>query len=132
MLLMRLESKEKFSFLRLAHYLARIDNTFAKKEEEIISDYCSEMGVENINSFDMDEFNLDEVLNDFKSLQSKKIVLLELMILIHIDNNYKIEEKDVVKKIIKSFNLENENIKEYSNWGRSVSKIHKKALRLIK
>ncbi len=45
MLLMKLESKEKFSFLQLAHYLARIDNKFGAREEEIILEYCTEMGI---------------------------------------------------------------------------------------
>ena len=36
MLLMKLQSKEKFSFLQLAHYLARVDNKYGKREEEII------------------------------------------------------------------------------------------------
>ena len=32
---MKLESKEKFSFLQLAHYLARIDNKFGEREEDV-------------------------------------------------------------------------------------------------
>ena len=36
MLLMKLQSKEKFSFLQLAHYLARVDNKYGPREEEIL------------------------------------------------------------------------------------------------
>lgn len=36
MLLMKLEAREKFAFLQLAHYLARVDNNFGKEEEEVI------------------------------------------------------------------------------------------------
>ena len=42
MLLMKLEAREKFAFLQLAHYLARVDNNFGK-EEEVILEYCDEM-----------------------------------------------------------------------------------------
>ena len=35
MLLMKLESKEKFSFLQLAHYLARVDNHYGKKKKRL-------------------------------------------------------------------------------------------------
>ena len=31
MLLMKLEAREKFAFLQLAHYLARVDNNFGKR-----------------------------------------------------------------------------------------------------
>ena len=90
MLLMKLQSKEKFSFLQLAHYLARIDNDFGAREDEIILEYCTEMGIENLDSFDMQNFSLETILRDFKSEASKKIVVLELMILIHIDHNFNI------------------------------------------
>ncbi len=66
MLLMKLQSKEKFSFLQLAHYLARVDNKYGPKEEEIILEYCVEMGIENLDSFDFDNFSLDDVLKDYK------------------------------------------------------------------
>ena len=46
MLLMKLEAREKFAFLQLAHYLARVDNNFGKEEEEVILEYCDEMGIE--------------------------------------------------------------------------------------
>ena len=56
MLLMKLQAKEKFSFLQLAHYLARVENKYGQKEEEIILEYCAEMGIENLDSFDFDNF----------------------------------------------------------------------------
>jgi hypothetical protein len=38
MLLMKLQSKEKFSFLQLAHYLARMDNKYgAKRRRNILN-----------------------------------------------------------------------------------------------
>ena len=58
MLLMKLQSREKFAFLQLAHYLARVDNNFGKEEEDIILDYCDEMGIDNIDSFDNSKFDL--------------------------------------------------------------------------
>ena len=99
---MKLQSKEKFSFLQLAHYLARIENKYGEKEEEIILEYCAEMGIENLDSFDFNNFSLDNTLKDFKSEKSKRIVLLELMILIHIDHVFNLNEK----KLINSFQKE--------------------------
>lgn len=127
MFLMKLQSKEKFSFLQLAHYLARIDNKYGEKEEDIILEYCTEMGIENLDSFDLDNFCLDEILNDFKSEQSKRIVLLELMILIHIDYTFHINEMELIEKITQTFNINVEDVKDYSQWGKSVSMLYEVA-----
>ena len=127
MLLMKLETKEKFSFLQLAHYLARIDKNFGEKEEEIILEYCSEMGIDNIDIFDEDNFCLEEVLNDFKSKKSQKIVLLELMILIHIDNNFDINEKEFIKNICDKFDISLEDADDFSQWGKSVAMLYQVA-----
>ncbi len=127
MLLMKLESKEKFSFLQLAHYLGRIDNQFGEREEEIILEYCTEMGIENLDSFDMENFNLDNILKDFKSERSKKIVVLELMILIHIDHSFNINEQILMEKISNSFGIDIEDVNDYSQWGKSVAMLYEVA-----
>ena len=127
MLLMKLESKEKFSFLQLAHYLARVDNHYGKKEEEIILEYCTEMGIENIGSFDFDNFSLDNILKDFKSKRSKRIVILELMILIHIDHIFNINEKKLIEKISESFGIDISDVNDYSQWGKSVAMLYEVA-----
>lgn len=127
MLLMKLESKEKFSFLQLAHYLARIDNKYGKQEEEIILEYCTEMGIENLDSFDFDNFSLDKILKDFKSESSKRIVILELMILIHIDHTFNLNEKKLIQKISESFGIDISDVNDYSQWGKSVAMLYEVA-----
>ena len=127
MLLMKLESKEKFSFLQLAHYLARIDNKYGKQEEEIILEYCTEMGIENLDSFDFENFSLDKILKDFKSESSKRIVILELMILIHIDHTFNLNEKKLIEKISESFGIDIDDVNDYSQWGKSVAMLYEVA-----
>ena len=127
MLLMKLESREKFAFLQLAHYLARVDNSFGKEEEEVILEYCDEMGIENIDSFDMDNFNLEATLNNFKSKRSKKIVVLELMILVHIDSVFNINEQILIEKISQNFGIETKDLNDFSSWGKSVAKLYEVA-----
>ena len=121
MLLMKLSTKEKFSFLQLAHYLARIDNDYGEKEQEIILEYCAEMGIENDENFENDEFLLDEVLKDFKTKKSKKIVILELMILIHADDKFDLKEKALISNINDIFKLSPENLEFCSQWGKDVA-----------
>ena len=127
MLLMKLESREKFAFLQLAHYLARVDNSFGKEEEEVILEYCDEMGIENIDSFDMDSFNLEATLNNFKSQRSRKIVVLELMILVHIDSVFNINEQILIEKISQNFCISTKDLNDFSSWGKSVAKLYEVA-----
>jgi hypothetical protein len=127
MLLMKLQAKEKFSFLQLAHYLARIENSYGQKEEEIILEYCAEMGIENLDSFDFDNFSLDNILKDFKSQASKRIVILELMILIHIDYVFNLNEKKIIQKISDSFGIDVDDVNDYSQWGKSVAMLYEVA-----
>ena len=124
---MKLESREKFAFLQLAHYLARVDNSFGKEEEEVILEYCDEMGIENIDSFDMDSFNLEATLNNFKSKRSKKIVVLELMILVHIDSVFNINEQILIEKISQNFGISTKDLNDFSSWGKSVAKLYEVA-----
>ena len=127
MLLMKSQSKEKFSFLQLAHYLARIDNKYGKREEEIILEYCAEMGIENLDSFDFENFSLEKILKDFKSQSSKRIVILELMILIHIDHTFNINEKKLIEEISNNFGIDIEDLNDYSQWGKSVAMLYEVA-----
>ncbi|WP_228711147.1 TerB family tellurite resistance protein [Halarcobacter anaerophilus] len=121
---MKLEAREKFSFLQLAHYLARIDNDYGEKEREIILEYCAEMGIENDEDFDIEEFSLEGTLKDFKSDKSKKIVILELMILIHADDKFDLKERELISKINDSFKLSSENLEFCSQWGKGVAALY--------
>ena len=127
MLLMKLQSKEKFSFLQLAHYLARVDNKYGPREEEILLEYCAEMGIENLDSFDRENFSLDGILKDFKSEQSKRIVILELMILIHIDHTFHLNEQKLMQQISQNFGINLEDVNDYSQWGKSVAMLYEVA-----
>ena len=127
MLLMKLQSKEKFSFLQLAHYLARVDSKYGPREEEILLEYCTEMGIENLDSFDSENFSLDGILKDFKSEQSKRIVILELMILIHIDHTFHLNEQKLMQQISQNFGINLEDVNDYSQWGKSVAMLYEVA-----
>lgn len=124
MLLMKLEPREKFSFLQLAHYLARIDNEYGDKEQEIILEYCAEMGIENDDDFEIDEFSLETILNDFKSKKSKKIVILELMILIHADDKFDLQERSLIRQINDLFEFSAKDLEFFSQWGKAVAAMY--------
>jgi tellurite resistance protein len=121
---MKLQPKEKFSFLQLAHYLARVDNEYGEKEKEIILEYCAEMGIDNDDMFDMTEFCLDETLKDFKSKKSKRIVILELMILTHADDKYDLTERILLKQINDTFGFSQKDVDLFAQWGKAVAALY--------
>lgn len=124
MLLMKLETKEKFSFLQLANYLARIDNDYGEKEHEVILEYCAEMGIENDDDFELESFDLASTLKDFKTEKSRKIVILELMILIHADDRFDFQERNLILQINEVFKLAQKDIEFYSQWGKAAAALY--------
>lgn len=125
MLLGQLRTPEKFAFLRLAHYLAKTDGTYSQKEEELIDEYCFEMGIDNI---EFKDDKLENILKEFKSQKSKKIALMELMILAHIDDTFNLYEHKTVQIIAQSFDIKQEHILFYSTWGKAVAALRSQAL----
>lgn len=125
MLLMQLHSKEKFAFLELAHHLARIDGEFGENEQDVILEYCAEMGIEDMIEYDENTFDLDEVLKDFTTKKSQKILLLELMILVHADDKFHFKEEELVKKIALAFGINEVTVNHYSSWGKAVTALYK-------
>lgn len=124
MLLMKLQTKEKFAFLQLAQYLARVDGEYGNREEDVIDEYCVEMGIDRPTIFIEENFDLDSILSQFKSTKSKKIVILELMILVHIDDKFDNKEHELFNKIIEKFGFDEKKLKYYSYWGKAVSSLY--------
>lgn len=130
MLLMQLKNREKFAFLHIAHYLANADGKFEKKEKSMIKDYCIEMGIDDI-FYEKDNFSLDECLSQFHSIKSQKILLLELMILVHADDKFNNQEVDIINVICTKFDINKTQVRYASTWGKAISSLREQALLMI-
>jgi len=104
---------------------------FKKKKKMLLEDICAEMGIDNID-YSTDEFDLEETLSKIKTLKSKKIILLELMILIHSDDKFHRFEHDVIDKIVTYYNISKKDIEIYSQWGKMASALYSQGNILIK
>ena len=120
---MKLKNGEKFAFLKLAYYMANVDGEFDKEEKNIIEEYCAEMGIENV-PYDADEFDFEETLQQIKTKRSQKVIILELMILIHSDDRFHELEEQVLDTIINVFKISKEQLALYSQWGKMVSALY--------
>jgi tellurite resistance protein len=127
---MDLKPPEKFAFLHLAHYLARIDGYFSQNEQEIIREYCIEMGIDDI-LFEPENFDLIHVLRHFKSSQSQHIVMLELMLLIYSDSEFNAQEHHTISKIATFFGIDNTILEDFSKWGEEANALYNKGKKII-
>lgn len=127
MLLMKLKTEEKFAFLQLAQYVARLDGEYGPKERELVAEYCTEMGIENMD-IDVEAFHLEETLSIFRSVQSQKIVILALMVLVHIDDKFGIYEHKTMDKIAYAFQISETQMHLLSMWGKMGSALYEQAI----
>jgi len=114
-----LKEEEKNAFLELAHYLARSDGDFSDKQKEIISTYCFEMNIDDID-YNAEKFDLNYTLSKFLSEKSKKIVLLEVMALIYSDEYIHLEEQKIIDIMLEKFELNNTISNIYLEWTKTI------------
>jgi len=127
---MQLETQEKFAFLFIAHNIAKADGEFGKRERSMINDYCIEMGIDDI-LYDETSYCIDECLSKFRSIKSQKILLLELMTLVHVDDKFNHYESDLIDVISKKFDMDDTKVKYASSWGKAISALREQALLMI-
>jgi len=130
MFLNRLTTDEKKAFLELAHHMARSDNNFSEKQKEIISTYCFEMQIDDID-YKEDSFNLETTLRRFVNKSNQKIVLLEIMALVYANDSVDREEKKILDSIIVTFNLNPVLTVIYAEWAKSILAITAQGQALI-
>ncbi len=130
MLLMQLETQEKFAFLYIAHHLAQSDGKIGNREKLRINDYCVEMGIDNI-IFDEENYVLENYLEKFKSTKSQRILLLELMMLVHVDDTYNNQEQELMNIISNRFNFSPKLLKFASSVGKAASALREQTLLIV-
>jgi hypothetical protein len=126
-LLMKLKTEEKFAFIQLAQYIAKLDGEYGLKERELVAEYCTEMGIENME-IDLEHFCLEDTLSIFRSAQSQKIAILALMVLVHIDDKFGIYEHKTMDKIALAFMISDTQTHLYSMWGKMGSALYEQAM----
>ena len=117
-----LEENEKVAFLKIAHIVALSDGNFCENEKVIIGSYCNEMGMNDIELNTQND-SIDILSNEFRNEQSKKIVILELMSIIHANGEFKESEKNIINQLTKKFAINDKYIKDVELWSQSLMHI---------
>jgi hypothetical protein len=109
MYLTMLNVKQQKLFAGLAYNVAISDGVFSDEEKELIKSYESEMGIV-LNLKDIDT-NIDNIISEINincNLKEKKIIVFEIIGLAMSDYNYDDGERDIVRKALDTFGLDEE------------------------
>ncbi|HIP30927.1 MAG TPA: hypothetical protein EYG93_07875 [Sulfurospirillum arcachonense] len=88
------------------------------------------MGIDNI-IFDEENYVIENYLDKFKSDKSQKILLLELMMLVHVDDTYNNQEQELMNIISNRFNFKPRLLKFASSIGKAASALREQALLIV-
>lgn len=124
-----LKKKEQFAFLNIAYVTVNADGEFHENEEKIISLFMSELGIRKVKF--KDRIDLKEEAKKFKSKKSKKIAILELMVLIMADRLFHKKEREIANFLIKEFNLKNSYMDVCLDWSKMLIAIRDQGRSLI-
>lgn len=99
------ENKERF--IHLCSIAAAADGIVVEAEKNMVFAYCREM---NIKEYMPEEIRpLDELLNEIKndsSDQERRIIAFETLGLFSADDEYALEEEELMKKIIDTLEID--------------------------
>ncbi|WP_163468189.1 hypothetical protein [Fusobacterium sp. IOR10] len=109
--------EEKSVFLKLLVYLSKIDNELSTNEVNFIKKAGHDIGIEvDNNIFDLKVGKLEDLLFQFKSKRSKKILLIELINIALADNNYSVEERGGILEISRILEISKNEVINIENW----------------
>lgn len=116
MFLNSLNPTEKNNFMKLAVAVIKADGVVEESEKQILSAYANEMQIPVCN---LDEqSNVDNIIKEFamkSTLQTKRIVFLELLALAFADGSYVAEEKTLVQQLANVFEIDRTFIEQAIN-----------------
>jgi uncharacterized tellurite resistance protein B-like protein len=114
MFLYNLTNNQKKAFLSLAKRLIAADGRLAKEEMILLSLMAKEMDI--VTEEEMSKKNLPELLKEFDTRKAQVSILLELIYLCYIDNEFRIEENEFMQNIISMFGVSQEEMLTFKNW----------------
>lgn len=116
MFLNSLNPVEKDNFMKLAVAIIKADGIVEESEKQILSAYANEMQIPVCNL--EEQGDTDKVIKEFamnSTIQTKRIVFLELLALAFADGNYAAEEKALVQELADAFDFDKSFIEQAVN-----------------
>lgn len=116
MFLNLLNTTEKSNFMKLAMAVIKADGIIEDSEKQILSAYANEMQI-NICNIE-DQVDTEKIIKEYamnSTVQTKRIVFIELLALAFADGNYAIEEKTLIQQLANAFDIDRTFIEKAIN-----------------
>ena len=114
MFLSDLTEPQKTAFYNIAMGLIYSDDILDMNEAELMAKFKSEMGLSE-KKIPKNE-NLEDLLKAFNTKQSKAILILELLILANIDDDFNADESAYIQKIVETLEINSFDFTEMKWW----------------
>ncbi len=114
MFLRQLSDDERAAFDTLAHRLVASDGGLARQEEELLSQIRFELGFSQERP--VDDRDVDALAEVFAEARSRRIVLLELLGIAHVDHEFHAAEGELVRRLAKKFSVSETELLTLENW----------------
>lgn len=117
---MKLQNKEKQSYLQAFMFIISSDGIITEEEITALKNTADKMGINKDKmNFLADEVNkgkkLKDILAKIKNRQSKLLLIYELVLLCHADGEYSGSEKSSMKELTALLNVEAEKLVQIEN-----------------
>lgn len=123
MFLNELNKKEAIDFINIVETLAKIDDTFAQSEKELISEYIEELSLTNETIENLDfESSVKELVSSTDRIRN--IIYFELVGLALADGSYDEKEVEFLNNLAAQFNISTKKQKEFIDYFKIVKEVY--------
>ncbi len=123
MFLNRLNNNSKEVFLSLAYYISTVDSLYVNIQKTLISKYLQEMNIADID-FDINQFELVDSVKKVTNKEDQKIILIELLGIVYNDGVITNIEKEMLDKIVDTWNINSSLVVVYSEWSKNLLSLY--------
>lgn len=123
MFLNELNKREAIDFINIVETLAKIDDTFAQSEKELISEYIEELSLTNETIENLDfESSVKELVSSTDRIRN--IIYFELVGLALADGSYDEKEVEFLNNLAAQFNISTKKQKEFIDYFKIVKEVY--------
>jgi uncharacterized tellurite resistance protein B-like protein len=123
----RLINSEKVAFYSLAHAVATAHEGISLEEKALLEASLHEMKIDQPQQI----LSITEAVSRFESDETRRIALLELMLIAMVDDDFDDAEQAIISEVMNSFNFSESHIERAAAWAESLAALFRTGQRFI-
>ena len=123
-------NRERELFYTLSFHLVESDGVITGEEKTLLDSFELESNGQNLQRI---EGTPNEIINELSSSNEKikNCILLELISLALVDNEYNENERSIISKVVENFNIPDEKYNEILNWVVNLKEMYSRIVELV-